>query len=88
MINNVISFWTETAHSPSFEIWNLICEKYLGEENKDWNLIYTSEEPAERIFCTNDPDVIRTYNIEVWEDNEWLQEDEYEVSESYVVKLL
>ena len=88
LYNNTISFWTETAWNPSFEMWFLICEKYLGEEGTDWNILYVSEEPGENIFCTNDPSIVDSYNIEVWEDNEWLEEKVYEVSENYVVELL
>lgn len=32
--------------------------------------------------------IVDSYNIEVWEDNEWLEEEKYEVSKSYVVELL
>lgn len=88
LYNNTISFWTETAWNPSFEMWFLICEKYLGEEDIDWSILYVSEEPGADIFCTNDPSIVDSYNIEVWEDNEWLEEEAYEVSESYVVELL
>ena len=88
LYNNTISFWTETAWNPSFEMWLLICEKYLGEEDIDWSILYVSEEPGANIFCTNDPSIVDSYNIEVWEDNKWLEEEVYEVSESYVVELL
>lgn len=88
LYKNTISFWTETAWAPALKMWVLVCNKYLGDEDVNWNIYYTSEEPGEGLFCSNDPDIIDSYTIEVWEDNDWLADSEYEVPDTRVVELL
>ena len=77
---------TETAWGPMLEMWRLLCEKYLP----DAEIYFTAEESGNGLYETNDPDVLGTYYIDLWEPpEEFIDEtSEYEADEDYVVGFL
>ena len=77
---------TETAWGPMLEMWRLLCEKYLP----DAEIYFTAEESGNGLYETNDPDVIGTYYIDIWDPPEEFEEEtsEYEADEDYVISFL
>ena len=86
LMENQISLYTETAWGPMLEMWRLLCDKYLpGAE-----IYYTAEESGNCLYQTNDPNVVGTYYIDIWEPPEEFEDEEsqYEAEEEYVVDFL
>lgn len=86
LMENQINLYTETAWGPMLEMWRLLCDKYLpGAE-----IYYTAEESGNCLYQTNDPNVVGTYYIDIWEPPEEFEDEEsqYEVEEEYVVDFL
>lgn len=84
--DNHICINTETAWGPMLEMWRLLCEKYLP----DAEIYFTAEESGNGLYETNDPDVIGTYYIDIWDPPEEFEEEtsEYEADEDYVISFL
>ena len=83
---NRININTETAWVPMLDMWQRLVDKYLP----DADIWYTAEESGCGLYCTNDPDVIGKYYIDLWESpDEFIKEtSEYEATEDYTIKFL
>ena len=83
---NHIHINTETAWAPMLDMWQRLVDKYLP----DADIWYTAEESGCGLYCTNDPDVIGKYYIDLWElPDEFIKEtSEYEATEDYTIKFL
>ena len=57
---------TETAWSPQIKMWKMIIDKYLP----DAEVIYSAEECGDCLYLTNDPALINSYNITVYDSEE------------------
>lgn len=81
-----INLSTETAWAPMMQMWQMIIDKYLPRAE----IIYSAEETGCCFFCTNDPDVVGKYYIDIWEPPEEFEdeESEYEATEEYTVQFL
>lgn len=64
--DNEISIYTDTAWSPILGLWIKVVEKYIpGAE-----LTYVACEPGCEVYFTDDPDLIGTYNIDPYDNEE------------------
>ena len=63
-LGNQLVIYTETAWVPMLKLWQKLLEKYLP----DGELIYSAEEGGCDIYCTNDPAMLDSYIIDVWEN--------------------
>ena len=82
-----IEITTETAWDPMLKMWKILCDKYLP----DAELLYTAIESNSGSYCSNDPDVIGKYDIEIWGDPpEGFEDEEFDdaVSEEKTIEFL
>lgn len=84
--NHRLMLQTSTAWAPMMQMWVKVCEKYLP----DADILFVAEEPGNGIFETNDPDMIGSYYIDIWEPPEEFIDEEpmFEAEEGDVVDFL
>lgn len=77
---------TETAWEPMLLMWDKLREKYLP----DAEIWFNAEESGCGLYATNDPDIIGTFYVDVWEPPEEFADEEsmYEVDADCVVQFL
>jgi hypothetical protein len=79
-----LRIYCEDDWSPYLTIYLRILQKFL----KDGKLLYTAIEEGCEVYCSNDPDVIGTYVINVYDDELEEMEDCWCISEEKVGKLI
>jgi hypothetical protein len=83
--DSYIDICTETAWGPMMEMWRLLCEKYLPEAE----ILFSSEECGCGMYVSNDPDILGTYYIDIWENPDGFDEyTECEADEKYTIDFL
>lgn len=75
-----IQIQTLTAWSPALKMWVMLIEKYYDKAD-NVKIIFTAEESSMGLLCTNDPELIDKYNVDIWDDydniNKFLECGEY-----------
>ena len=74
---------TETAWEPMLKMWTKIIEKFFPNAE----LIYTAEEPGNRLYMTNDPVLVDKYIVRNYSDDISIDEND-ELSEEECISLL
>jgi hypothetical protein len=73
-LDNEIILTTETAWGPIMKPILMLVDKFAPNSQT----LYFSEEPGCCIFCTNDPDIVGKYRLDVWDDridiDDWVYE--------------
>jgi hypothetical protein len=59
-----ITINTETAWSPCLKMFSKVCDKYLP----DAEILFEAEEPGVELYISNDPCVVGTYTIDVYDE--------------------
>lgn len=69
---NEVHIYEESAWEPALKIWRLILEKHFPE----CEIEYWAEECGCGLYATNDPWLVGTYEIDVWDEPEWFKDAE------------
>ena len=79
-----IEITTSTAYEPLLEMWELLRDKYLP----DAEILFIAKEPNSDLYCSNDPDVIGKYDIDIWgEPPEGFENEASDITETVVFTL-